>query len=59
MNRFLTLLAIEGYTQREIARKMHCSQNTIFKRLIKIKYFSKMVVKKIFSLPTHCLRIGR
>ncbi|MDM5002623.1 helix-turn-helix domain-containing protein (plasmid) [Escherichia coli] len=58
MNRFLTLLAIEGYTQREIARKMHCSQNTIFKRLIKIKYFSKMVVKKIFSLPTHCLRIG-
>lgn len=46
MNRFLTLLAIEGYTQREIARKMHCSQNTIFKRLIKIKYFSKMVVKK-------------
>ncbi|HAJ4318752.1 TPA: hypothetical protein HLU52_26855, partial [Escherichia coli] len=49
MNRFLTLLAIEGYTQREIARKMHCSQNTIFKRLIKIKYFSKMVVKKIFS----------
>ncbi|HAW6162664.1 TPA: hypothetical protein JL426_005273, partial [Escherichia coli] len=47
MNRFLTLLAIEGYTQREIARKMHCSQNTIFKRLIKIKYFSKMVVKKI------------
>ncbi|HBB9521721.1 TPA: helix-turn-helix domain-containing protein, partial [Escherichia coli] len=34
----MTLLAIEGYTQREIARKMHCSQNTIFKRLIKIKY---------------------
>ncbi|WP_349813476.1 hypothetical protein [Escherichia coli] len=28
-------MAIEGYTQREIARKMHCSQNTIFKRLIK------------------------
>ncbi|NUJ24054.1 helix-turn-helix domain-containing protein [Escherichia coli] len=25
----MTLLAIEGYTQREIARKMHCSQNTV------------------------------
>ncbi|WP_180136610.1 MULTISPECIES: sigma-70 family RNA polymerase sigma factor [unclassified Acinetobacter] len=33
----MTLLAIEGYTQREIARKMHCSQNAIFKRLVKIK----------------------
>ena len=33
----LTLLALEGYTQREIARKMHCSQNAISKRLIKIK----------------------
>ncbi|WP_419195540.1 sigma factor-like helix-turn-helix DNA-binding protein [Escherichia coli] len=32
----MTLLAIEGYTQREIARKMHCSQNTIFKRLIRL-----------------------
>lgn len=33
----LTLIAIEGYTQREIARKMHCSQNAISKRLIRIK----------------------
>ena len=37
----LTLLAIEGYTQREIARKMHCSQNAISKRLIKIKRILK------------------
>lgn len=37
----LTLLAIEGYTQREIARKMHCSQNSISKRLIKIKRILK------------------
>lgn len=33
----LTLIAMEGYSQREIARKMHCSQNAISKRLIKIK----------------------
>lgn len=33
----LTLLVIEGHTQREIARKLHCSQNAIYKRLIKIK----------------------
>ena len=37
----LTLLAIDGYTQREIARKMHCSQNAISKRLIKIKRILK------------------
>lgn len=37
----LTLLAIEGYTQREIARKVHCSQNAISKRLIKIKRILK------------------
>lgn len=37
----LTLLAFEGYTQREIARKMHCSQNAISKRLIKIKRILK------------------
>jgi RNA polymerase sigma factor (sigma-70 family) len=37
----LTLLAIEGYTQREIARKMHCSQNAISKRLIKIRRILK------------------
>lgn len=37
----LTLLAIEGYTQREIARKMRCSQNAISKRLIKIKRILK------------------
>lgn len=37
----LTLLAIEGYTQREIARKLHCSQNAISKRLIKIKRILK------------------
>ena len=37
----LTLLALEGYTQREIARKMHCSQNAISKRLIKIKRILK------------------
>ena len=37
----LTLLTIEGYTQREIARKMHCSQNAISKRLIKIKRILK------------------
>lgn len=37
----LTLLAIEGYTQREIARIMHCSQNAIYKRLIKIKRILK------------------
>lgn len=33
----LTLIAIEGYTQREIACRMSCSQNAISKRLIKIK----------------------
>lgn len=33
----LTLFAIDGYTQREIAIKMHCSQNAISKRVIKIK----------------------
>lgn len=37
----LTLLALEGYTQREISRKMHCSQNAISKRLIKIKRILK------------------
>lgn len=37
----LTLSAIEGYTQREIAKKMHCSQNAISKRLIKIKRILK------------------
>lgn len=37
----LTLLALEGYTQREIARKMNCSQNAISKRLIKIKRILK------------------
>ncbi|MGB4440077.1 MAG: sigma factor-like helix-turn-helix DNA-binding protein [Sedimentibacter sp.] len=37
----LTLLAIEGYTQREIARKMHCSQNAVSKRLIKIRRILK------------------
>ena len=37
----LTLLSIEGYTQREIARKMHCSQNVISKRLIKIRRILK------------------
>ena len=37
----LTLSAIEGYTQREIARKMHCSQNAISKRLIKIRRILK------------------
>lgn len=37
----LTLLGIEGYTQREIARKLHCSQNAISKRLIKIKRILK------------------
>jgi DNA-directed RNA polymerase specialized sigma24 family protein len=34
-------LAIEGYTQREIARKMHCSQNAVSKRLIKIRRILK------------------
>lgn len=33
----LTLSAIEGFTQCEIARKMHCSQKAISKRLFKIK----------------------
>lgn len=33
----LTLIAIEGYSQREIARKMNCSQNSISKKIIKIK----------------------
>ncbi|MCQ4922246.1 sigma-70 family RNA polymerase sigma factor [Tissierella carlieri] len=33
----LTLSIIEGYTQSEIARKMHCSQKSISKRLFKIK----------------------
>ena len=37
----LTLWALEGYTQCEIARKMHCSQNAISKRLIKIKRILK------------------
>lgn len=37
----LTLIAIEGYSQREIAREMHCSQNAISKRLIKIKRILK------------------
>jgi len=37
----LTLVAIDGYTQREIARKMHCSQNAISKRLIRIKRILK------------------
>lgn len=37
----LTLLVIEGYTQREIAKQMHCSQNAISKRLIKIKKILK------------------
>ena len=39
----LTLLAIEGYTQREIARKMHCSQNAISKKVIKIKRILKEI----------------
>lgn len=34
---FLTLIAIEGYSQREVAGKMNCSQNAISKKLIKIK----------------------
>lgn len=39
----LTLLAIEGYTQPEIAGKMQCSQNAISKRLIKIKKILKEI----------------
>ncbi|HHX62658.1 MAG TPA: sigma-70 family RNA polymerase sigma factor [Epulopiscium sp.] len=39
----LTLIAMEGYSQREIARKMHCSQNAISKRLIKIKRILKEI----------------
>ena len=35
----LTLIAIEGYSQREVAYKMNCSQNAISKKLIKIKKF--------------------
>ena len=37
----LTLSVIEGYTQREIARIMHCSQNAISKRLIIIRRILK------------------
>lgn len=39
----LTLIAIEGYTQREIAQKMNCSQNAISKRMIKIKEILKKI----------------
>jgi len=37
----LTLFAIEGYTQREIAKKMCCSQKAISKKSVKIKKFFK------------------
>lgn len=33
----LTLLAMEGYSQRELARKLGCSQNAISKRVKKIR----------------------
>ena len=37
----LTLWALEGYTQCEIARKMRCSQKAISNRLFKIKRILK------------------
>jgi len=37
----LTLIVMEEYSQREIARKINLSQNAISKRLIKIKKFLK------------------
>lgn len=33
----LTLIVIEGYSQREIANKLNCSQNAVSKRLIRIR----------------------
>lgn len=35
----LTLFVIEGYTQREIAKKMCCSQKAVSKKIAKIKKF--------------------
>lgn len=39
----LTLIAIEGFSQREIAIKMCCSQNAISKKLIKLKSILKKI----------------
>lgn len=33
----LTLLIIEGYSQRDVAKKLHCSQNAISRQFLKIK----------------------
>ena len=37
----LTLIAIEGFSQREVARKLNCSQNAISKRMIRIRSILK------------------
>lgn len=37
----LTLMAIEGYTQTEIARKQGCSQNAVSKKHLRIKKYLK------------------
>ncbi|MEA4895374.1 MAG: sigma factor-like helix-turn-helix DNA-binding protein [Oscillospiraceae bacterium] len=37
----LTLIAIEGYSQADVARKMDCARNTISKKIARIKRFLK------------------
>lgn len=42
----LTLIVIEGFSQREVSRMLNCSQNAISKRMIKIRGILKK--NKIF-----------
>lgn len=37
----LTLIAIEGYSQADVARKMDCARNTVSKKIARIKRFLK------------------
>lgn len=37
----LTLIAIDGYSQADVARKMDCARNTISKKIARIKRFLK------------------
>lgn len=40
----LTLFVIEGYTQAEIAKKMHCNQSVVSRKIMRLK----KLFKKIF-----------
>ena len=37
----LTLIAIDGFSQADVARKMDCARNTISKKIARIKRFLK------------------